>query len=501
MEANTWKDGVDTQTVVEPSSPVCPVWKPDLYKLQQEAPRPHAVSCQQVEESHATYGAAFHGAITQAEESHATYGAAFHGAITQAEESHATYGAAFHGAITQAEESHATYGAAFHGAITQAEARRLLRQEGDYLVRISSSNSRHEPVYTLSLRFNSKLSHYKLYYDETECKHYVGSQRFDTLDDLVAHGLVTLYIELHAGPYITYMCDTVIYEKSPAYLTLNRLKKRAAELLDGGGVEGEVDYDKPHAFRVHTFKGLNWCEFCGNFLWGFTAQGVKCDDCGLSAHAKCGARVPADCCPRLKQMRGVFGVDLTSLLKVQRRVRPFVVDKCVREVDARGLTTEGIYRVSGFQEEIDALRVAFNRDGENADVSVSVYENISVIAGALKLYLRLLPIPLITYDAHPSIITAVQMSSLREQKKCLKDALTLLLPAHYNTLKYLIFHLARVVEHQKENKMSSQSLSTVFAPTLMPIPDLTKYGSSLPDLSNEIAAIQLLIDHCYEIFS
>jgi hypothetical protein len=38
-----------------------------------------------------------------------------------------------------------------------------------------------------------------------------------------------------------------------------------------------VDYDKPHAFKIHTFKGLNWCEFCGNFLWGFTAQGVKCE--------------------------------------------------------------------------------------------------------------------------------------------------------------------------------------------------------------------------------
>lgn len=34
---------------------------------------------------------------------------------------------------------------------------------------------------------------------------------------------------------------------------------------------------KPHPFRVHTFKGLNWCELCGHFLWGFTAQGVKCE--------------------------------------------------------------------------------------------------------------------------------------------------------------------------------------------------------------------------------
>lgn len=37
-----------------------------------------------------------------------------------------------------------------------------------------------------------------------------------------------------------------------------------------------VVYEKTHAFKVRTFKGLNWCELCANFLWGFTAQGVKC---------------------------------------------------------------------------------------------------------------------------------------------------------------------------------------------------------------------------------
>lgn len=36
-------------------------------------------------------------------------------------------------------------------------------------------------------------------------------------------------------------------------------------------------YTKSHSFKVHTFKGLNWCELCANFLWGFTAQGVKCE--------------------------------------------------------------------------------------------------------------------------------------------------------------------------------------------------------------------------------
>lgn len=44
--------------------------------------------------------------------------------------------------------------------------------------------------------------------------------------------------------------------------------------------------EKNHIFKTTTFKGLNWCDLCGNFLWGFTQQGVKCDDCGMAVHCK-----------------------------------------------------------------------------------------------------------------------------------------------------------------------------------------------------------------------
>lgn len=43
-------------------------------------------------------------------------------------------------------------------------------------------------------------------------------------------------------------------------------------------------------------------------------------------------------------------------------------------------------------------------DGEKADISVNMYEDINIITGALKLYFRDLPIPLITYEAYPKFI-------------------------------------------------------------------------------------------------
>lgn len=49
-------------------------------------------------------------------------------------------------------------------------------------------------------------------------------------------------------------------------------------------------------------------------------------------------------------------------------------------------------------------------DGEKADISVNTYEDINIITGALKLYFRELPIPVITYDAYPRFIEAASKS-------------------------------------------------------------------------------------------
>lgn len=51
-------------------------------------------------------------------------------------------------------------------------------------------------------------------------------------------------------------------------------------------------------------------------------------------------------------------------MKAHKSTRPFVVDKCVKEIETRGLDAEGLYRVSGYQEEMDNLRMAFEK-GEN----------------------------------------------------------------------------------------------------------------------------------------
>uniref|UniRef100_H2LPQ2 Chimaerin n=1 Tax=Oryzias latipes TaxID=8090 RepID=H2LPQ2_ORYLA len=450
-----------------------PVWKSYLYQLQQEAPHPRRVTCTSEVENRPKY-----------------------------------------------------YGREFHGMISREETDQLLSQaEGSYLIRESQ---RQPGTYTLALRFGNQTRNFRLYHDG---KHFVGEKRFESIHDLVTDGLITLYIETKAAEYIAKMTINPIYEHV-GYTTLNQeptLKNQVQRCPDEpDAARGRNDcstervrskqnlcsrdltslvrratlresdlapkYEKVHNFKVHTFRGPHWCEYCANFMWGLIAQGVKCADCGLNVHKQCSKVVPNDCQPDLRHVKKVYSCDLTTLVKAHNTKRPMVVDMCIQEIEARGLQSEGLYRISGFSELIEDVKLAFDRDGEKADISSSAYEDINIITGALKLYFRDLPIPLITYDAYPRFIEAAKISDPEKLLESLHEALKLLPPAHCETLRYLMGHLKRVTQYEKENLMSSENLGIVFGPTLMRAPGLDAM-TALNDIRYQRLVVETLIAH------
>ncbi|KIW13995.1 hypothetical protein PV08_06776 [Exophiala spinifera] len=54
-------------------------------------------------------------------------------------------------------------------------------------------------------------------------------------------------------------------------------------------------YGKSHAFKSETFKIPTNCDLCGDRIWGLSAKGFICTDCGFTCHSKCQMKVPADC--------------------------------------------------------------------------------------------------------------------------------------------------------------------------------------------------------------
>ncbi|KAJ8377211.1 hypothetical protein AAFF_G00265060 [Aldrovandia affinis] len=243
---------------------------------------------------------------------------------------------------------------------------------------------------------------------------------------------------------------------------------------------------------THTFRGSHWCEFCANFLWGLMSQGLRCSDCGLSVHRPCSSLVPCDCEPDLQRVKRVFGRDLTALVKAHNTQRPLVVDMCIREIERRGVQSEGLHRVPGLREHVEEVKLQFDRDGERAVLNEDLYPDIHIITGALRLYLRELPIPLLTYHLYHTFMQAARMASPEARLEAMHEALLLLPPAHYETLRHLMAHLKRVASCEEQNLMSAENLGVVLGPTLMRSPDQNR--PTPPDhLHYQRLTVQLLI--------
>ncbi|KAH1427506.1 hypothetical protein KXX32_005708 [Aspergillus fumigatus] len=52
---------------------------------------------------------------------------------------------------------------------------------------------------------------------------------------------------------------------------------------------------KNHNFKSQTFKIPTNCDLCGERIWGLSAKGFDCRDCGYTCHSKCQMKVPAEC--------------------------------------------------------------------------------------------------------------------------------------------------------------------------------------------------------------
>ncbi|XP_046890709.1 beta-chimaerin isoform X2 [Hypomesus transpacificus] len=405
------------------------------------------------------------------------------------------------------------YGREFHGLISREHADELLGgYEGAYIIRESQ---RQPGTYTLALRFGRQTLNYRLFYDG---KHFVGEKRFESVHDLVTDGLITLYIETKAAEYIAKMTTNPIYEhlgytsllkdkmvsrlsrgrSEQRRVTFQRDDKISSPLLRRSALkecpERQCSYEKIHNFKVHTFRGPHWCEYCANFMWGLIAQGVRCSDCGLNVHKQCSKLVPSDCQPDLRRIKKVFSCDLTTLVKAHNTTRPMVVDMCIREIELRGLTSEGLYRVSGFSEHIEDVRLAFDRDGDKADISADTYADINIIAGVLKLYLRDLPIPVITFELYSKFVQAAKIPNPESRLEAIHEGLLLLPPAHHETLRFLMAHLKRVTMFEKDNFMNAENLGIVFGPTLMQPPEQSAL-TTLNDMRQQKLVVQLLIEN------
>ncbi|CAG8789935.1 3107_t:CDS:2, partial [Gigaspora rosea] len=178
---------------------------------------------------------------------------------------------------------------------------------------------------------------------------------------------------------------------------------------------------------------------------------------------------------------------------------PLILMKCAEAIERNGgLESQGIYRVSGVQSNIQKLRALFDRNTEAVDLSAEESSlDINNITSVLKLWFRELPDPLFPREMYQNFINAAKTPDERKRVLDLHECVNNLPDPNYSTLKYLMGHLhkylfiyfpnifltlrqfltevfhCRIVQNQDKNKMSVQNLGIVFGPTLMGSPVVT----------------------------
>ncbi|XP_016116323.1 rho GTPase-activating protein 35-like [Sinocyclocheilus grahami] len=164
-----------------------------------------------------------------------------------------------------------------------------------------------------------------------------------------------------------------------------------------------------------------------------------------------------------------FGVPLANVVTPERPI-PLFIEKCIRYIEATGLSTEGIYRVSGNKAEMESMQRQFDQD-PNIDL-IEKDMSVNTVAGAMKSFFSELPDPLVPYSMQTELVEAFKISDREQRLHTMKDVLRRFPRENYEVFKYVITHLNKVSQNSRLNLMTSENLSICFWPTLMR-PDFT----------------------------
>ncbi|XP_076009103.1 rho GTPase-activating protein 45 isoform X2 [Genypterus blacodes] len=279
--------------------------------------------------------------------------------------------------------------------------------------------------------------------------------------------------------------------------------------------------------RLRKLRTPAKCRECDSYVY---FQGAECEECFLSCHKRCLETLAIQCGHKKLQGRlQLFGRDFCQVASCASDGIPFIITKCIAEIERRALKMKGIYRVNGVKTRVEKLCQAFENGKELVELSQCSPHDISNV---LKLYLRQLPEPIVPFRLYNSLMGLAKESlqseadtpegEEAESSGCgpvivkgselvdlgpntdteilvlvdkLKGLLQDLPKTNVATLRYIIRHLRRIAELEQDNKMSASNLGIVFGPSLMrPRPTgATVSLSSLVDYPHQARIIEALI--------
>eukprot|EP01128_Nolandella_sp_AFSM9_P006884 TRINITY_DN3636_c0_g1_i1.p1 TRINITY_DN3636_c0_g1~~TRINITY_DN3636_c0_g1_i1.p1 ORF type:complete len:744 (-),score=197.35 TRINITY_DN3636_c0_g1_i1:118-2295(-) len=200
-----------------------------------------------------------------------------------------------------------------------------------------------------------------------------------------------------------------------------------------------------------------------------------------------------------------FTKSLEDLVEREGEDIPYMLSQSLAFFYQDSMERVGLFRVSGRKLLVDMVR-------HSIDVSCIVdlhpdtfkgtwdpSESSDIYGSVFKLWLRLLPEPLITFDCYDSLLAIFANTALssEEKKKAVRGALESMPITHTRCVAYLLGFLSKVAEKEAVNKMGVANLVTVMGPNIFyakPADEL-----KLPDFKKEGEVVQYLIENVQDL--
>ncbi|XP_028283787.1 rho GTPase-activating protein 1-like isoform X2 [Parambassis ranga] len=129
----------------------------------------------------------------------------------------------------------------------------------------------------------------------------------------------------------------------------------------------------------------------------------------------------------------------------------------------QGLEIEGVFRRSANVTLVKEVQLKYN---SGQAVNFRDMEDVHLAAVILKIFLRELPEPLLTYQLYNDIVNLASVSS-DSQVTVMKTLVESLPEENYASPRYLITFLGQVSANSEVNKMTNSNLAVVFGPNLL----------------------------------
>lgn len=236
-------------------------------------------------------------------------------------------------------------------------------------------------------------------------------------------------------------------------------------------------------------------------MWGFRQRGGSDSVPSIQPALNLGAyNLPLG---QQGSVRAVFGLPLAEAVELcpPRGVnvdQPAVVYRCIEYLRAKDAASEeGIFRLSGSNLVIKALRERFNTEGDVNFLAEEQYYDVHAVASLFKSYLRELPSTVLTKELHLDFLHVLELDE-RSKKIAAFNMLVHRLPrVNLALLTALSQYLIEIVNNADRNKMTVRNMGIVFSPTLnIPAP---VFGMFLTDFEaifgNESTALTAAQDN------